>query len=154
MFGVATDRGCRTPAPAPFLWWQRFLAGRPQAGGGLDADDIGKADFCDAVAKVCVDAVAGIGQNDLGVDPSRNSITQQIKRDLWLGLEDDSVWHTCLSAAVWVISPLMREIETIGNRQAGMIIGGRQAHSDLAVILLAKLSTVLPCHTDRMLALF
>jgi hypothetical protein len=33
-----------------------------------------------------------------------------------------------------------------------VIIGGRQAHNDLAVVLLAKLSTVLPRHTDRMLA--
>jgi len=46
----------------------------------------------------------------------------------------------------------MREIETIGNRQTGVIIGDRQADSDLAVILLAKLSTVLPCDTNRMLA--
>lgn len=46
----------------------------------------------------------------------------------------------------------MREIETIGDRQTGMIVGSRQSHSDLAVILLSKLSAVLPCHTDRMLA--
>jgi len=83
-----------------------------------------------------------------------NSGTQLIKRDLWLGLEGNIVRHACLSAAVCVISPLMREIETIGNRQAGVIIGDRQADSDLAVILFAKLSTVLPCHTNRMLALF
>jgi hypothetical protein len=46
----------------------------------------------------------------------------------------------------------MREIETIGNRQAGVTIGGRQAHSDLAVILLAELSTILSCHGDQVLA--
>src|SRR5580692_12229738 len=149
MFGVATDRGCRTATPTPFLWWQRLLARRPQAGGRLDADDIGKADFCDAIAEVCVGAVGGVDQRDLGLDPGRKSVTQLIKRDLWLGLEGDIVRHACPSAPLRVISPLMREIETIGNRQAGVIIGSRQAHRHLAAILLAKLSTVLPCHADR-----
>src|SRR5262249_19222668 len=72
--------------------------------------------------------------------------------DLWLGPEGDIVRHACLSATVRIVSPLMREIETIGDRQAAVIIGGRQAHNDLAVILLAKMATLLPCHTDGMFA--
>ena len=46
----------------------------------------------------------------------------------------------------------MRQIQAISDRQTGMIIGGRQAHRDLAVVLFAELSTVMPRHTDRVLA--
>src|ERR1700752_1531918 len=119
MLGVTADRGCRTPASAPCLWGQRFLAGGPKAGGRLDADDIGKADLCDAVTQVCVSAGASVAQRDVGFDPGRNSIPQLIKRYLWLGLEGHIVRHACLNATDWVISPLLWEIETIGDRQAG-----------------------------------
>ena len=47
----------------------------------------------------------------------------------------------------------MRQIQTIGDRQAGVIVGDRQADRDLAVVLLAELATVLPRHADRMRAL-
>ena len=118
MFGIATDRGCRAATPAPLLWRQRFLAGRPQAGGGLDADDIGQADLCDAVTELCVGAVSRVGQGDLGFDPHRDRTTKLIERDLWLGPEDDIVRHACLSTPGRIIGPLMREIQTIGDWQA------------------------------------
>src|SRR3978361_1475900 len=58
MLGVATDRGRRTATPAPLLWRQRFRARRPQAGRGLDANGIGKADLGDPVAEIGVVAVS------------------------------------------------------------------------------------------------
>src|SRR3954465_9970039 len=79
MLGVATDRGGRTATPAPLLWRQRFHTRRPQAGRGLDADGIGKADFGDAVAEIGVVAVSRVGQCDFGVDPGRNGRTQLVK---------------------------------------------------------------------------
>ena len=48
----------------------------------------------------------------------------------------------------------MRQIQAISDRQAGMIIGGRQAHRHLAVVLFAELTAVLPGHANRVLALF
>ena len=86
---VATERGRPTTAPAPWLRWQRFRPGRPQAGSGLDADGIGNADRGYAVAEVGVVAVPRVGQHDRGVDPGRAGGTQLVQRDLRLGLESD-----------------------------------------------------------------
>ena len=128
---------------------QRLGAGRPQGGGGLDADGIGKADLGDAVAKVGVVAVACVGQYNFGFDPGGAGGAELVQRDLGLGLEDDIIRHACLSSPVRVIGPLMRQIQAIGDGQAGVIIGGRQAHGNLAVVLFAELPAVLPRHADR-----
>jgi hypothetical protein len=50
-----------------------LYAGRPQAGRGLDADDIRKTDLGDAVAEVGVVAVPRVGQGDFGFDPRRKA---------------------------------------------------------------------------------
>ena len=63
MRGVTTDRRCWTTPPAPLSGRQRLVAGRPQDGGGLDANGIRQADFGDAIAKVGVVAVACVGQD-------------------------------------------------------------------------------------------
>ena len=47
----------------------------------------------------------------------------------------------------------MRQIQAIGDRQAGVIVGDRQADRNLAVVLLAELTAVLPRHADRVVAL-
>jgi hypothetical protein len=72
---------------------QRLHPGLPQAGGGLDADDIGKTDLNVAVAKVGVIAVSLVGQRDFGIDPGAASHMRLIKRDLRLGLKDNIVGH-------------------------------------------------------------
>ncbi len=92
-------------------------------------------------------------QHDLGFDPGREGGTELVECDLRLGLEDDIVRHARLGAPVRVISPLMRQIQAIGDRQAGVIVGSRQAHRDLAIVLLAELPAILPRHADRVLAL-
>ena len=98
MLGVATDqrrsddhaRSIALAAAVPRSRW-------PEAGGGLDADDIGQAEAGDAVAEVGVDAVACVGQDDRGVDPGGQSGAKLAERDLRLGLEDDIVRHACLA---------------------------------------------------------
>ncbi len=125
MRGVASDRGCRPATPAPLLWRQRLHAGRPQAGGGLDADDIGKTDLGDAVAQIGVVAVSRIEQCDFGLNPGREGGTKLVKCDLWLGLEDDIVGHACLSAPSGIINPLVWQIQAIGDWQTGVIVRGR-----------------------------
>jgi hypothetical protein len=74
-----------------------------------------------------------IEQRHLGVDPGRQGGTEMIECYLRLGLEDDIVRHARLAAPDRVISPLMRQIQAIGDWQAGVIVGRRQAHRDLAV---------------------
>src|SRR5689334_16870535 len=154
MLGVATDRGGGTATPAPLLWRQRFHARRPQAGRGLDADGIGKTDFGYAVAELGVVAVSRVGQCDFGVDPGGNGRTQLVKSDLRLGLEDDIVGYASCGTSGRIINPLMRQIEAISDRQAGVIARRGEAHRDLTIVLLTELPTVLPRHADRVLALF
>src|SRR5207342_673444 len=76
-----------------------------------------------------------------------------IKGDLRLGAEDDILRDTCLGPSLGIVRPGLRQIEPICYRQAGVIVGHRQAHRDLAIILLTQLSAVLPRNADRMLAL-
>jgi hypothetical protein len=108
MPSIATAGRYRTATSAPWLRWQRFHPGRPQAGGGLDADDLGKADLHYAVREVGIVAVSGVGQRDLGFDPRCKGGTKLVKRDLRVGLEDDIVGHACGDVPVGVISPLVR----------------------------------------------
>jgi hypothetical protein len=46
-----------------------------------------------------------------------------------------------------------RQIEPAGNGQAGVVVGQRQRHRDLAVVLLAQLAALLPRDAHRVLAL-
>ena len=66
----AADGARRTATPAPRFRRQRFHARRPQAGGGLDGDDIGQADLGDAVTQIGVVAVASVEQRHLASIPA------------------------------------------------------------------------------------
>ena len=62
------------------------------------------------------------------------------------------VRHTGPATPGRVIGPCLGQIQAVGDGQAGVVVGNRQADRDLAVVLLAELATVLPCHADRMRA--
>ena len=96
-----------------------------------DADGIGEADLGDAVAEIGVVAVSRVGQCDLGVDPGGNGRTQLVQCDLWLGLEGDIFGYASSRASGGIINPLVRQIQAISERQAGVIVGRRKAHRDL-----------------------
>lgn len=51
------------------------------------------------------------------------------------------------------VCPALRQIQSIGDRQAGRGVGNRQTDRDLAIVL-AELTAILPRHSHRMLALF
>ena len=108
MLSITTDRRRRTAAPAPLFGRQRFDAGRPQGGIGLDANGVGQPDFGDAVAKVRVVAIARVGQYERGLDPRGDGVTQLIQSDLRLGLEDDIVRYACLRSSGRVVTPFVR----------------------------------------------
>src|SRR3954467_9688128 len=76
-----------------------------------------------------------------------------IERNLGLGLEGDRLGHTGLLAPGWIINPLLRQVEAIGDRQAGRAIGKRERHGHLAIVLLAELAAILARHPDRVPAL-
>jgi hypothetical protein len=74
------------------------------------------------------------------------------QRSLRLGLEPDRRWDIRLFTTGLMVSPLARQIEPIGDRQAGMMVGDRQRHRHLAIGLLGEQPAVLMIHPDRMRA--
>src|SRR4051812_37228121 len=76
-----------------------------------------------------------------------------VERNLGLGLEGDRLGHTGFLAPGWIVSPLLRQVEAIGDGQAGGAIGERERHGHLAIVLLAELAAILTRHPDRVPAL-
>src|SRR5208282_3933906 len=52
-----------------------------------------------------------------------------------------------------ILGPLLRQIQLVPDRQAGVMIGDRERYRVLAVGLLAKLTAILMSHADRMFSL-
>src|SRR6476661_8420801 len=77
--------------------------------------------------------------------------TDLCQRDLGLGLETDLVRNSYLAPTVAIVRPFLWQVQPIGHRQARIVIGDRQRHRDLTIVLLAKLATILSSHPDRML---
>src|SRR6516225_8414921 len=119
-----------------------------------DSNHIAEAQFAHASAQLGVGTVARIVQHDTARYAGRAGSAELIERNLRLGLEFDLLGNTRLLAALGILGPFLRQIQPIGDRQAGMFIGNRQRHSDLAVGLLAQLPAILMFHPHRVLALF
>ena len=73
-----------------------------------------------------------------------------VQGDCRFGLEDTSRGTpTCPPRLI--IGPRLRQVEPRGDRQAGGLVGDRQADQDLAVVDLAHLAAVLAGHADECL---
>ena len=107
----------------------------------------------DVGAQLRIAAIAGIHEDDPAWQAGFGSRTDLIERNLGLGLEGHLLGHTGLLAPGWIIRPLLRQVEAIGDRQAGRAIGKRERHSHLAIVLLAELSAILTRHPHRVPAL-
>jgi hypothetical protein len=91
------------------------------------------------------DGTAGGDQSDAS-GMNRRDLKE---RDLWLRLALDLLRdmrlvlglsdHLCL-----------RQIDRVGDRQARRIIGNRQCHCDLTIVLLAEPTAILPRDADQM----
>ena len=104
-------------------------------------------------AQFGVVAIAGVHQHHAARQAGLARPTDLLERDLGLGLEADILGHARLAPAFAIRRPLFRQIQPIGHRQAGVVIGNRQRHRDLTIVLLAELAAILPCHPYRMPAL-
>ncbi len=67
-----------------------------------------------------------------------------VEGDLRLGGETQLPWHADLGTALGVLGPGLGQIQAPGDRQAGLLVGYREADGDLAVVLFAELAAVLP----------
>ena len=83
------------------------------------------------------------------MQPLLPGLLDLLQRDLALRLERDVLGDLAAAAALGIIDPLVRHVKAIGHRQAGAMVGQRQRHGDLAIVLLAELAAVLPRDADR-----
>ena len=96
---------------------------RPEARGGLNADNIGPAHLRQRGSERRIDPITGVGQNDA----IRHTVSLRgadlIERDLRFGLENDVRGNASLAATPWILGPIFRQIKPKGDRQNCVIIG-------------------------------
>src|SRR5215813_1533805 len=72
-----------------------------------------------------------------------------LEGDLRLGLEGDLLRYLGLAPEALILRPILRKIEPISHRKAGITAGQRQRHCHLTVILLTELTAILAGYPDR-----
>src|SRR5580693_5162067 len=131
------------------LRWQRPSARGPDRGIGTDPGHIAQAERGNLRSQPRVVAVTGIHQHHTLRQSGGSGRFDLLKSDLGLGLESDRFRDLRLVPARLVLRPILSEIEPISDGKAGLMVGQRQRHRDLTVILLAELAAILPGHPDR-----
>src|SRR3954468_2350024 len=144
----AHQRGWPSPT-RPGLGRQGRTALRPNRGVGQDPGDVTEPERGDVGAQLRIATIAGIHEDDAARQAGFGCRTELIERNLGLGLEGDFLRHAGLLAPGWIISPLLRQVQTVSDRQAGRAIGERERHGHLAIVLLAELAAVLTRYPDR-----
>src|SRR3954469_18044765 len=94
-------------------------------------------------------AVASVHEDHAARQAGSRRRPDLIEGDLRLGLEGDLRGYARRLAPPRIVSPLLRQIEAIGDGQAGRAIGERERHGHLAVVLLAELAAILTPDPDR-----
>src|SRR5918912_3205499 len=123
----ATAQAGRRPASArPGLDLRGRVGAGPDAGVWLHTSHIGQPQRTHAGSEGRIGPVAGIHEDYPGRDLGLKRRPDLIERDLRLGLEGDAPGHAGLGAAHRIDSPVLREIEPIGDRQAGFGVGQRK----------------------------
>src|SRR5262245_11298769 len=149
--------------PAQQLWPFALIAGfgrerpfpwRPNSGRRLNANRIAQFSRSQLVTKVGI-----VAKGDICVDgPTRQFSDERgvnlRKSNLALGAKLDFARHTSLSPPRPIIGPSLRQIEIESNRQRRQLMRKSERHSNLAILQLAQLATVLPLDSDRMLTAF
>src|SRR5262249_14943867 len=99
-----------------------------------------------AKCDICVDDPARQTGDERGVNLRKGYLA--------LGAKLDFRRHTGLFPPRPIIGPPLRQIEIESNRQRRQLVRKSERHSDLAILQLAQLATVLPLDADRMLTAF
>ena len=150
---VAPHQGRRPTLPAPCLGRERTGSRRPKLRRRLNADDISQAHARQRHSERRVDPITGVRQHDALRHAFGACSLDLVKGDLRFGLEHDVRGHAGLCPANPVGRPILGKIEPKGDRQACVLVGDRQRDRDLTIVLLAKLTAILPGDAHRMNAL-
>ncbi len=126
------------------------VPGRPDRGVRLNAGDIGQAERGDLGAQLACRCHSrrpsaprpAAGRPRTAARICSSAISGLVAKPIVLGTP-------ALSRRVGIGRPVFRQIEPIGHWQAGGVVGQRQRHRHLAIVLLAELAAILPRHADR-----
>ena len=150
---VAPHQRRGSTLPGPCLGRERTHSRRPKPDRRLNADDISQAHAHQRRSERRVDPVTGVRQHH----PFRHALgaggADLVERDLRFGLEDDVLGHAGSGPANWIGRPILGKIEPKGDRQARVLVGYRQRHRNLTIVLLAELPAILPGDANGMNAL-
>ena len=150
---VAPHQRRRSTLSGPCLVRQRTRSRRPKPGRRLNADDISQAHARQRRSERRMDPVTGVRQHD----PLRHALGARgldlVKGDLRFGLEQDVLGHAGFCPANRIGCPILGKVEPKGDRQTCVFVGYRQRDRDLTIVLLAKLTAILPGDANRMNAL-
>ena len=102
-------------APCPTARWSR-------------AGDVAQSQRRDIRTQIGLGAIAGVHQDHTARKAGLTRPAQLLGRDLRLCLEADLFRHTRLAPTFVIFSPVLRQIQPIGHRQACMVIGNQQRH--------------------------
>src|SRR5665647_2287664 len=122
MLAIAAHQLRRSPATRPSFWRQRHRARRPDRGVRSRAGDVAQSQCRDIRTQISLGAIAGVHQDYAARKARLTRPAQLIERDLRLGLEADLFRHTRLAPTVAILSPVLRQIQPIGHRQACMAV--------------------------------
>src|SRR6201991_1799985 len=140
MLGIAAQSSSWASATGPRGWRQRPVAGWPDAGARPHAKHVAQAERGDADAERGLIAISRITQDGPHRHAIRYSLTELPERDRRLSLEADLFRHPRLGPPRRVLRPGLRQKQPVSDRQAGMVVGHRQADRYLAVVRLAQLA--------------
>ena len=139
-------------SPAEGFWRQGAFALLPDRCLRLDACGVVQSQRCHALAQRRVDAIACVHQHHALRNAVLKGLRDLRQRDLRLGCELNILRHARLLAPVLIIRPLLRQIETIRDGKARMMVRNRKRNGDLAIVLLAELAAISPRYSNGVLA--
>src|SRR5664280_84116 len=125
----------------------------PQALVGSHSQHIGHLPPLQEPAQLAVVAV-----NLVGCNPGRRSARIQCPPDhapceLRLGGKLDSLRNSCLTATLWILSPLLRNVEFAVHQCRALVRAIAEKYADLAVLDASGRATILALDTRRVQAL-
>jgi len=103
----------------------------------LDASDITQAEPGDLGTQPGVTAVAGIHQHDARRNTGGPRGADLVQCDVGFAGKTRRFRHPGLGPARGIRRPLQWQIQPVGDRQAGRVVGNRQGDRYLAIVLLA-----------------